>query len=36
MLSALEILGVFRIFVTRMAEVTSLAVDVYHSPIMGV
>ena len=36
MLSALGILGVFRIFVTRTAEVTSLAVDVYHSPIMGV
>ena len=32
MLSARGIFGVFRIFVTRTAEVTSLSVDIYHSP----
>ena len=32
MLSAWGIFSVFRIFVTRTAEVTSLSVDIYHSP----
>ena len=36
MLSARGIFGVFRIFVTRTAEVTSLSVDIYYNPFLGV
>ena len=36
MLSARGRFGVFRIFVTRTAEVTSSSVDIYHSPFLGV
>ena len=36
MLSARGIFGVFRIFVTRTAEVTSSSADIYHSPFLGV
>ena len=35
MLSAWGMFGVFRIFVTRTAKVTSLSVDIYRNPFLG-